>query len=166
MSTLELIRALYDYNEWANNHLLDAAGKLTAVELERPFPASFGSVEANLAHILAGQVVWLQRWTAGTNPRPLTEVQAIRGLDAIRSAFCESHQGLRRYVGAIKETDLDCALAYTDSRGNPHERVVWQLLVHLVNHGTHHRAETAMAMAALGKPMHEMDYHFFELERA
>jgi len=35
-----------------------------------------------------------------------------------------------------------------------------------VNHGTHHRAEAAMAMAALGKPMRELDYVFFEIERS
>ena len=101
MSTLELVRALYDYNEWANNYVLDAAGKLTALELERPFPASFGSVEANLAHVLAGQVVWpaaLDGWVeleaagGGTGcpwsgrdpggvPRVAREAAAIPGCD-------------------------------------------------------------------------------------
>lgn len=56
-------------------------------------------------------------------------------------------------------------LAYRDSAGNSHERVLWQLMAHVANHGTHHRAETAMAMAAMGKPMRELDYVFFEIER-
>jgi uncharacterized damage-inducible protein DinB len=42
---------------------------------------------------------------------------------------------------------------------------MWQLMAHLANHGTHHRSETAMAMAAIGKPMRELDYVFFEIER-
>src|SRR5437867_3568667 len=103
MTTLDLIRALYDYNEWANNHVLDDAAKLTPQELSRPYPASFGSVEANLAHIMAGQVVWLLRWTSGSNPKSLLEVQSVRGLPAIRDAFRQSHEGLRRYVSSLTE---------------------------------------------------------------
>jgi uncharacterized damage-inducible protein DinB len=39
-------------------------------------------------------------------------------------------------------------------------------MTHVVNHGTHHRAETAMALTALGKPPRQLDYLYFELERA
>jgi uncharacterized damage-inducible protein DinB len=69
-------------------------------------------------------------------------------------------------VASVSKERLDEVLAYTDSAGNPHKRVVWQLMVHVANHGTHHRAETAMAMGLLGKPMRELDYSFFEIERS
>jgi uncharacterized damage-inducible protein DinB len=38
-------------------------------------------------------------------------------------------------------------------------------MLHLVNHGTHHRAETALLLTALGKPPRQLDYVFYELER-
>lgn len=166
MEALEQIRALYEYNEWANKHVLEAAGGLSEAELTGESGASFGSIESNLAHVLAGQVVWLQRWTAGVNPKSVMELQAMRGMKTIEAAFQESHAGLRAYVSGLADGDLDRTLHYRDSGGTAHDRPMWQLLVHLVNHGTHHRAETAMAMAALKKPMRELDYHFFELERA
>ena len=165
MSKLEMIRSLYDYNEWANNHVLEAASRLSEDELSRKQGASFESVEGNLAHIVGAQVVWLSRWTSGSNPQPVAEFQKMRGLPAVRSMFERSHAGLRAFLESLTEQRLGEVLAYRDSRGNPYERVMWQLMTHVVNHGTHHRAETAMAMAALGKPMRELDYVFFEIER-
>lgn len=166
MSKLEVVRALYDYNDWADDHVLTAAANLSEDGFSRKQGASFGSVEANLAHILGAQVVWLQRWTSGANPNPIADVQSLRGLEALREAFAESHAALRDFARSVTEERLHDVLAYRDSAGRPHERVMWQLMVHLANHGTHHRSECAMAMSLMGKPMRELDYHFFELERS
>ena len=165
MSQVDVIRRLYAYNAWANGQVLEAASRLTEDEFSRKQGASFESVEGNLAHIVGAQIVWLQRWTGGTNPKPALEFQKMRGLAAIRDAFAQSHEGLREFAEALTDERLERVLAYHDSAGNPHERVMWQLMAHVANHGTHHRAETAMAMGAVGKPMRELDYVFFEIER-
>ena len=52
MSKLDIVRALYDYNEWADSHVIEAASRLTADEFSRKQGASFESVEGNLAHIV------------------------------------------------------------------------------------------------------------------
>jgi uncharacterized damage-inducible protein DinB len=166
VSKLELIRALYDYNEWANNHVLAAAVRLTDDEFARKQGASFESVEGNLAHILGAQIIWLQRWTGGANPQPIAKVQSTRGLPTIHDAFERSHAELQSFIASLTDERLEQVFAYRDSAGNPYERPLWQLTAHVVNHGTHHRAETAMAMGLLGKPIRELDYSFFELERA
>jgi len=90
----------------------------------------------------------------------------MRGLSSIRETFERSHADLRSFLKSLSEERLHEVLSYRDSAGNPYERVMWQLMAHVVNHGTHHRAETAMAMGLLGKPMRELDYLYFELERA
>jgi uncharacterized damage-inducible protein DinB len=94
------------------------------------------------------------------------EYQKMRGVPQISEAFEKSHSELSSFIESLSDERLERALTYRDSAGNPYERVLWQLMVHVVNHGTHHRAETAMAMAGLGKPMRELDYSYFELERA
>jgi uncharacterized damage-inducible protein DinB len=166
VSKLELVRGLYEYNEWANDHVLDAAALLSDDEFSRKQGASFESVEGNLAHIVGAQIIWLQRWTGGANPKPVSEFQKMRGIPSIREAFENSHAELRSFLDSLTEEGLERVLAHRDSAGNPYERVMWKLMSHVVNHGTHHRAETAMAMGLLGKPMRELDYTFFELERA
>jgi uncharacterized damage-inducible protein DinB len=166
VSKLDLIGALYAYNEWANNHVLAGAELLTNEEFSRKQGASFESVEGNLAHIVGAQIIWLQRWTGGANPKPVSEFQKMRGLPSIRDTFEKSHVELRSFLASLTEDGLERVLAYRDSAGNPYERPMWQLMSHVVNHGTHHRAEAAMAMGLLGKPMRELDYTYFELERA
>ena len=107
MSKLELIRGLYEYNEWANNHVLDAAAALTEDEFSRKQGASFESVEGNLAHIMGAQVIWLERWMGGSNRRPVLEFQKTRGLSTIREAFAESHDRLRAFVASLIDDRLD-----------------------------------------------------------
>ena len=166
MSKLDIVRALYEYNEWADNHVLKAAAQLTSEEFSRQQGASFDSVEGNLAHIVGAQRIWLDRWNAGSNAWSVLDYQSLKGYGDILQEFQTVHMDLRGFVFGLPKGRLSEILRYTDSRGNRHERVLWQLMIHVVNHGTHHRAETAMALAALGQPMRELDYSFFEIERA
>ena len=55
---------------------------------------------------------------------------------------------------------------YRDTRGERQEVALWKAMLQIANHGTHHRAETALLLTALGKPPRQLDYVFFELERA
>ncbi len=165
MSKLELIQPLYEYNEWANGKVLEAASGLGAEDFSHSRGASFGSIEGTLAHVMAGQVVWLERWMRGANRRSLMELQSLRGFEAIRGALAESHRGLRDFAASLTEERLDEVLAYTDSRGQAHERVLWQLMLHVANHGTQHRSEAAMVLTDMGRSPGEIDYVFFEIGR-
>jgi uncharacterized damage-inducible protein DinB len=165
MSKLELIRAFYEYNEYANNRVLEAASALSKEEFSRKQGASFDSVEGNLAHIRSAQVVWLGRWRTGRSPDSLAELQSTRGLDTIRAGFEASHAELREFLSILTEDRLHGVLIYTDSGGNAHERVLWQLMLHVANHSSYHRAETAMALTAMGHNPGDLDYSYFEYAR-
>jgi uncharacterized damage-inducible protein DinB len=165
VSKLELVRALYDYNEYANNRVLETAAKLGVDELQRKQGTSFESVAGNLAHIMGAQVLWLERWRGNKNRRSLTAVQSLRALGLLREAFDASHADLRDFLGGLTDDRLDALLAYTDSAGTPYERVLWQLMLHVANHGSYHRAETAMALTAMGHNPGDLDYSYFEMAR-
>ncbi len=164
MSALEQIRALYEYNEWANNHVLQAASGLGEEELGREMGASFGSIQGNLVHTVGAQILWLARW-APSGPVGMPQLREGHVMEATREAYEDSHEGLRAFVASLGPEDPDTVVSYVDSRGQPLERPLGQLMVHLANHGTHHRAETAMLLTALGQPPRQLDYLFFELER-
>ncbi len=167
MSKVELIHALYDYNEWANNRLLKTASELSADEFSRPQGASWGSVEANFGHIVGAQITWLSRWRTGRSAGPILELQAITGFDGIGAAFEGSHTDLREFVAGLSDHGLEEAMAYTDTRGNSYQNeVLWQLMLHLANHGTYHRGEVAMALTALGHSPGDLDYRRFEVGRS
>jgi uncharacterized damage-inducible protein DinB len=166
MSKLELIRALYEYNEWANNRVLKAASKLTDEEFAGAQGASFDSVQGNLGHVVAAQMAWLERWTRGANSTPTTQLASIRGREGVGAAYEESHAALREFLSSLTEERLESALSYRNSTGIAFERVLWQLMTHVANHGSYHRGETSMALTAMGHNPGDLDYLYFEMGRA
>lgn len=165
MSSLEIIRGLYEYNAWANAHILAAAANLDPDSFANDQGTSFGSVQQNLAHIVDAQVIWLSRWRTGVNPDPVVENGGLHGYDAIQDAYDTSHADLAEFAAGLSNERLAAMLHFTNSRGETYDRELWKLMVHLANHGTHHRAETAMALTGLGHPPRELDYSYFEYER-
>lgn len=166
MQIQDVIRAFYDYNEWANNRLLTGCEKLTPEQFSESQGVSWDSVETNLAHIVAAQNNWLSRWRTGRNARAITEVQAITGLGKLRQEFDESHAALREFVAGLTDAQLAQSLAFTDSSDTAHESLLWELMLHVANHGTYHRAEVAMALSILGNSPGDLDYRCFEVARA
>ena len=64
-------------------------------------------------------------------------------------------------VDAWLPTLTDSFVAYV------HEGIpVWQMLVHVVNHGTQHRAEAAALLTAAGRSPGEIDLIFYAEEQA
>ncbi|MCH8064529.1 MAG: DinB family protein [Chloroflexi bacterium] len=163
MSGLAQIKALYAYNEWADGHVMDAASKLTDDQYTRDLGASFGSVRGNLSHIVGAQILWLARFnSSGGNSLPKIDGD----LAAIRRLSADVHTGLHDLLALMDEDDLSRVLSYVDTQGNAQQHELGPALLHLVNHGTHHRAETALLLTSLGHAPRQLDYLFFELERA
>jgi uncharacterized damage-inducible protein DinB len=47
-------------------------------------------------------------------------------------------------------TDTNTVISYRDMKGNPYQSPVWQIILHLVNHGTHHRGQAAGFLRSMG----------------
>jgi uncharacterized damage-inducible protein DinB len=166
VSKLELIRDFYDYNEYANRRLLKVAAGLGDDNVVYSPGASVAGVVSTMAHVAAAQVNWLERWRGGVNRISTVELaSAMRSLGDVRAAFDRSHPGLSDYIGSLTDADLDRPLPYQDSRGNPNERPLWQLMTHVANHGTYHRGEAAAALSALGHSPGDLDFVFWEIAR-
>lgn len=160
MADAAQLRKLVAYNEWANEKILTAIDGLTPEELARPVDAYVGSLARNLQHILFAMRVWLARWKGETPPRldaPVTE--------SWRASYGATHAEFRDFVGALTDADADRVVSYKDQRGNPYQVPLAQLVTHVVNHGTAHRAETGMLLERRGRSPGDMDYVYFHLGR-
>lgn len=158
MSSAEHARLLIAYNRWANEKVLDMADALTDAQLDREYGASFGSIRGNLQHVLTAQGVWLARW----NGEPTSYDLAAPA--NLRAAYDSSHKDLAAFAEALTDSDWTRAVDYTDSAGAPRRRKLGGLIAHMVNHGTHHRGETGMLLAQLGRSPGDMDLVYFEQE--
>jgi uncharacterized damage-inducible protein DinB len=49
------------------------------------------------------------------------------------------------------------SVAYKDTQGNAFSRPLWQLILHVVNHGTHHRGQVSGFLRAMGQTPPSLD---------
>src|SRR5262245_29578872 len=156
MADAAQLRQLVAYNQWANEKILSAIDGMTAEELAKPLDAYFGSLETNLRHILLATRVWLARWK-GAPPVSLQDGVAA----PLPAAFAETHADFRALVEPLTDATAARVVDYKNSRGEPFRMPLDQLIVHVVNHGTHHRAETGMLLERIGRSPGDMDYVYY-----
>jgi len=160
MANASQLRKLVAYNQWANEKILRAIDGMTVDELAQPVDAYIGSVAQNLQHVLLATRVWLARWK-GETPPALSERVTVPWPDA----YALTHAHFHAFVAPLTDADADRAVHYKDTRGNPFTVPLDQLITHVVNHGTHHRAETGMLRERRGRSPGDMDYVYYCLGR-
>jgi uncharacterized damage-inducible protein DinB len=156
MTDVQSLQRLIAYTRWADERVLAAIDALAAGELERPREAYFGSIAADLWHMLIVQRLWLARWTG--DPLPPVERPAEVSWPA---AYAASHAALRDYVAGLTAGDLGRIVRYTPRSGVPRAQPLGELILHLANHGTAHRAETGLLLERLGRSPGDLDYTVF-----
>jgi uncharacterized damage-inducible protein DinB len=158
MADAAQLRRLVAYNQWANEKILTAIDGMSAEELARPVDAYIGNLEKNLQHILLATRVWLARWT-GAVPPSLQDRVTILWPDA----YAATHAEFRDVVEPLTDASAGRIVDYKNSQGRPFQMPLDQLITHVVNHGTHHRAETGMLLERIGRSPGDLDYVYYRL---
>jgi len=156
MADAAQLRRLAAYNQWANEKILSAVDGMTAEELARPVDAYIGNIETNLQHILLATRVWLARWK-GAVPATLQDSIAVPWPDA----YAATHAEFRDFVEPLTDAGAGRIVDYKNSQGRSFQMPLDQLITHVVNHGTHHRAETGMLLERIGRSPGDMDYVYY-----
>jgi uncharacterized damage-inducible protein DinB len=156
------ILSLFEYNAWANALVLDAAHKVSPVQYAAHFAVSHGSLRGALVHIFSAELVWRMRCQQGMSPQSLPGEGSYPTLDVLRSAWQEEEQSMHFYLASLSDDDLQWPVHYRTTRGEAQENILWHILAHVVNHGTQHRAEAAVALTAYGRSPGDLDMiHYF-----
>lgn len=151
------ILTLFDYNYWANSLVVYESAQLAPDQLAAPYPVSHASLLGSLVHIYAAEYVWRQRCQNGISPSVLPAEADFPSLDALRRAWAEEELAMRFYLEGLDDQALNQKIRYQTTKGVAQENILWQLLAHLVNHGTQFRAEAAVALTAYGRSPGDLD---------
>lgn len=149
---------LLDYTIWANDRVLDGARQLAPDVLAAPIRAGWLSPHGVLVHMLAAEQVWLSRWQ-GDSPDRLLSAGDLPTLDAVVEAWAPLREAFRAFLQAMG--DPDRAVSYQTTRGIPQQDVLWQMIVHVFNHNTEHRAQVALVLAQNGIDVGSLDFITF-----
>jgi uncharacterized damage-inducible protein DinB len=143
------IRFLFGYDRWATQRVLDA--------LDDVDPTVWGRTgvvgERGLGSILVHHLGSSQRWRDLFEGRPTDEshkleLQPLPTVDELRARWEAEWASVDTWLQMLTDGDI----AKLDE-GVP----VWELMVHVVNHGTQHRSEAAALLTAEGRSPGELD---------
>jgi uncharacterized damage-inducible protein DinB len=153
---LDEIRYLFAYDRWATLRILAA---LDGVD-EDAWGTGGAVGDRGLGGILVHQLGSHQRWRHGlsgspASPRP--ERDPLPSPATLAAAWAAEWDALDAWLGTLS----DERLAERED-GIP----IWQMLAHVVNHGTQHRSEAAALLTALGRSPGDLDMIFHAQEVA
>jgi uncharacterized damage-inducible protein DinB len=143
------LRDLFAFNAWANQRTLGATEPLTTEQFTKPLGSSFSSVRDTLVHIWAVEWVWLER-LQGRSPASFPEAKEFVDLTALRTRWAETEKKWLEYVSRLDEFELEEEIDYKTLSFGPSRDPRWQMIQHVVNHGTYHRGQVTTMLRQLG----------------
>ena len=165
MVTPELLRVLFQYNQWADRRLVDACSALTNEQLTRDLGSSFRSVRDTLVHLYGAEWVWNER-IEGRSPTSLVAGAGFPDLASVRVKLEEMDSYFLDYVMRLTPQDLERVIHYKSFAGEEFSNPIWQTLHQLSNHATYHRGQVVTLLRQLGAKPVTTDLIAFYRERA
>ena len=154
-------RHLYNYHFSENRKVWEVASQLSYEEFTREVGYSHGSVRNQLVHLMNVDEVWF------------SELRGVESSESYQPADFDDRAALRaRWDGVEQKMRDDLAalrddMLFTQPIKEPQEDrdlYVWQALLHVINHGTDHRAQVLRTLHDLGVPTTSQDYIFYAYE--
>lgn len=154
------IQLLYQYNSWSNKRILDAAVNVTEEQFLAPASYPHGGLRGTLTHVLFAESIWRTRWQ-GESPIKRIKPEDFPTFESLRARWMEDEKLLMAFVENLTDEKLNSTFNYKTTTGDPHQRILWQAMTHVVNHGTQHRSEAAAMLTELGHSPGDIDLMLF-----
>jgi uncharacterized damage-inducible protein DinB len=140
--------------------MLDAASKLSAEQFTADLKSSHRSVRDTLAHTLAAEWIWLERWK-GTSPKALLNAGDFPTIESLRTRWSQVENEYSEFLGGLTDDSLGNVIAYTNTRGERWEYPLISMIQHLMNHSTYHRGQITTMLRQLGADVSPVDLLVF-----
>ncbi len=158
---VEAVRLMYAYTNWATGRVLETAKACTNEEWLAPQSAGRGPVRDTLVHMVNAQRGWLSWWDGSRDRDPalLTQLDpaAFPDAAAVQAAWTAVHAATDRFLAGLTDETLQQEFERLASNGVPMRLPLWQMMLHVANHGTQHRSEVAAMLSAFGHSPGDLD---------
>ena len=150
MLNIELVRSYIEYHCSMTRRVWESIAQISEEQFLQEDAYSCGSIRNLIVHLVSTD----RRWLAGLKNLPDAghlNYADYPDRDSVRSMLEQVAKDLTDYVAALTEAELEQPIA-----GIPNPR--WQILLHLVNHGTDHRATILQRLTEFGAPTFDQDF--------
>jgi uncharacterized damage-inducible protein DinB len=140
--------------------MLGVASKLSPEQFTTDLQSSHRSVRDTLAHTLAAEWIWLERWK-GTSPKALLTATDFPTPESLRARWGQVETDYTEFFSGLSDEALDRVMAYTNTRGEKWEYPLGSMIQHLMNHSTYHRGQVTTMLRQLGAEVIPVDLLVF-----
>ena len=121
---------------------------------------SHGSIRDQIVHLVSVDDTWFSGLRGVEIPEPLDPAD-FDDRTKLRARWDAVEQSMRAYLDDLQD-DMLTQKPFPD--GEDKDLIIWQVLLHVVNHGTDHRAQLLRALNDLGVKTTSQDYIFYVYE--
>lgn len=165
MINLESLQLLARYNIWATTKLSQSLADVTDADFYRDSGLFFQSIFGTLNHLLLGEhELWFSRFAKGYSPTLQLNSIVEQDRHVLIQTLQEKTLNWVTFLNELDPQDLAGNLNYQTSTGQPKSLPYAATLVHVFNHGTHHRGQISAALTAMGYACPEFDLVYMLVE--
>ncbi len=151
-------RQFYDYHFAENRKIWDTHfPSLSYEQFTQKTTYSHGSVRNQIVHLMSTDEAWFSGLRGAENPQPFPPAD-FDDRESIRLHWDAVEQDMRAYLADLRDEML-FEKPFAD--GEDKDLILWQVLLHVVNHGTDHRAQLLRLLNDLGVKTGPQDYIFY-----
>jgi uncharacterized damage-inducible protein DinB len=147
----EYCRMMARYNRWMNERLYASCGKLTEAERKRDREAFFGSIHGTLNHLLWGDRMWMGRFVGPQCTHPPFGADMFAEFADLQQDREATDQLILDWSANLRPDWLASAFTYTSVVDDRRRTLPAEVaVIHMFNHGTHHRGQLSTLMKQAG----------------
>jgi uncharacterized damage-inducible protein DinB len=154
----DAFRHFYDYHFTENRKIWNAyITALSQEQFTQNVGYSHGSVRNQIVHLINVDDTWFSGLRRVESPKPFN-LANIDDREIIRVHWDSVEQNMRDYLATLRD-DMLFEKPFAD--GEDKDLILWQVLLHVANHGTDHRAQILRILHDLGVKTTSQDYIFY-----
>ena len=161
MITADHVRLMAEYNQWMNQRLYALCEPMGDAERKLDRGAFFGSIHSTLNHIYYGDLAFMSRFTGDPAEVPSISVDLHDDFAELTRARAALDARMVTWGAGLEPAWLETELTYTSKvDGVTRTLPNWMIVVHMLNHQTHHRGQITTLLNQMGLDIGTTDIPF------
>ena len=155
------------YNLWATRRLFEHVDVLGDADCRRDVGLFFKSVHGTLNHLLVAEhTLWFRRYAEGVSPAVALDAELEPDRTRLRRRLLEGAAAWLPLIESWSDDRFSGVLEYRRMAGTLVSLPFAATLMHVFNHGTHHRGQVSAGLTMLGQPFPVLDLVFMLQQEA
>ena len=145
----ELLSQYASYTSWANTLLVQAILLLPEEKQKEKFQSSYGSLYLTVLHMWDASSIWWQR--IKLQERITVPSESFTGdMKELAMQIQKQDKLWQEWVAGSQEHMMQHVIQYRNLKKEMFKQPVFQVLLHLFNHGTYHRGQLVNLLRQAG----------------